>query len=110
MVKMLQGQRAQVQKELAKLDEAIAVLRELPKRQEADSYHRRPQENREGSEGAVGKAQERASNQSLIFSGYCRWIAPKGKRLKMANDGKKAFDDGGLWRDASEAAPQVSTS
>jgi len=28
-VKMLQGQRAQVQKELAKLDKAIAVLREL---------------------------------------------------------------------------------
>ena len=29
IVKMLQGQRAQVQKELAKLDKAIAVLREL---------------------------------------------------------------------------------
>jgi hypothetical protein len=28
-VKMLQGQRAQVQKELVKLDKAIAVLREL---------------------------------------------------------------------------------
>jgi hypothetical protein len=28
-VKMLQGQRAQVQKELANLDKAIAVLREL---------------------------------------------------------------------------------
>ena len=28
-VKMLQGQRVQVQKELAKLDKAIAVLREL---------------------------------------------------------------------------------
>jgi hypothetical protein len=28
-VKMLQGQRAQTQKELAKLDKAIAVLREL---------------------------------------------------------------------------------
>jgi hypothetical protein len=28
-VKMLQGQRAQVQKELTKLDKAIAVLREL---------------------------------------------------------------------------------
>jgi len=28
-VKMLQGQRAQVEKELAKLDKAIAVLREL---------------------------------------------------------------------------------
>jgi len=28
-VKMLQGQRAQVQQELAKLDKAIAVLREL---------------------------------------------------------------------------------
>ncbi len=28
-VKLLQGQRAQVQKELAKLDKAIAVLREL---------------------------------------------------------------------------------
>jgi hypothetical protein len=28
-VKMLEGQRAQVQKELAKLDKAIAVLREL---------------------------------------------------------------------------------
>jgi hypothetical protein len=28
-VKMLQGQRAQVQKELAKLDKAIVVLREL---------------------------------------------------------------------------------
>jgi hypothetical protein len=28
-VKMLQGQRAQVQKDLAKLDKAIAVLREL---------------------------------------------------------------------------------
>jgi len=57
-VKMLQGQRTQVQKELAKLDKAIAVLRELSGTNSAPSENGKRRALSAAARRKIGKAQK----------------------------------------------------
>jgi hypothetical protein len=57
-VKMLQGQRAQVQKELAKLDKAIAVLRELSGTNSMPSQNGKRHTMSAAARRKIGKAQK----------------------------------------------------
>ena len=57
-VKMLQGQRAQVQKELAKLDKAIAVLRELSGTNSAPTQNGKRRTMSAAARRKIGKAQK----------------------------------------------------
>ena len=57
-VKMLQGQRAQVQKELTKLDKAIAVLRELSGTKSAPTQNGKRHTMSAAARRKIGKAQK----------------------------------------------------
>ena len=57
-VKMLQGQRAQVQKELVKLDRAIAVLRELSGTTSTPSPNGKKRTLSAAARKKIGKAQK----------------------------------------------------
>jgi hypothetical protein len=57
-VKMLQGQRAKVQKELAKLDKAIAVLRELSGTNSAPTQNGKAHTMSAAARKKIGKAQK----------------------------------------------------
>ncbi|MBZ5698687.1 MAG: hypothetical protein LAN18_09090 [Acidobacteriia bacterium] len=57
-VKMLQGQRVQVQKELAKLDKAIAVLRELSGTNSAPTQNGKRHTISAAARRKIGKAQK----------------------------------------------------
>ena len=57
-VKMLQGQRAQVQKELVKLDKAIAVLRELSGTNSTPSQNGKKRILSAAARRKIGKAQK----------------------------------------------------
>ena len=57
-VKMLQGQRVQVQKELAKLDKAIAVLRELNGTNSSPSPNGKGHTMSAAARRKIGKAQK----------------------------------------------------
>ncbi len=57
-VKMLQGQRVQVQKELVKLDKAIAVLRELSGTNSAPSQNGKRRTLSAAARRKIGKAQK----------------------------------------------------
>ena len=57
-VKMLQGQRAQVQKELVKLDKAIAVLRELDQTNSAPPSNGKRRTLSAAARRKIGKAQK----------------------------------------------------
>ena len=57
-VKMLQGQRAQVQKELTKLDKAIAVLRELSGTNSAPTQNGKGHTMSAAARKKIGKAQK----------------------------------------------------
>ena len=57
-VKMLQGQRVQVQKELAKLDKAIAVLRELSGINSTPSQNGKGHTMSAAARRKIGKAQK----------------------------------------------------
>ena len=57
-VKMLQGQRAQVQKELTKLDKAIAVLRELSGTNSAPTQNGKRRTMSAAARRKIGKAQK----------------------------------------------------
>jgi hypothetical protein len=57
-VKMLQGQRAQVQKELAKLDKAIAVLLELSGTNSAPPQNVKRRKLSAAARGKIAKAQK----------------------------------------------------
>jgi hypothetical protein len=57
-VKMLQGQRVQVQKELAKLDKAIAVLRELSGTSSAPTQNGKRRILSAAARRKIGKAQK----------------------------------------------------
>jgi hypothetical protein len=56
-VKMLQGQRAQVRKDLAKLDKAIAVIRELSKTNSTSSQNGEKRTMSAAARRKIGKAQ-----------------------------------------------------
>jgi pantoate kinase len=70
-VKMLQGQRAQVQKELMKLDKAIAVLRELSGT------------NSTPSPSGKGHAMSAAARRKIGMAQKLRWA-----KLKQAKGAK----------------------
>jgi hypothetical protein len=57
-VKMLQGQRAQVHKELAKLDKAIVVLRELSGTNSAPTQNGKGRTLSAAARKKIGKAQK----------------------------------------------------
>jgi hypothetical protein len=57
-VKMLQGQRAQVQKELTKLDKAIAVLRELSGTNSTANQYGKRRTLSAAARRKIGKAQK----------------------------------------------------
>ena len=57
-VKMLQGHRAQVQKELVKLDKAIAVLRELSGTNSTPSQNGKRHTMSAAARRKIGKAQK----------------------------------------------------
>jgi hypothetical protein len=57
-VKMLRGQRAQVQKELVKLDKAIAVLRELSGTNSTPNRHAGKHTMSAAARRKIGKAQK----------------------------------------------------
>ena len=57
-VKMLQGQRVQVQKELAKLDKAIAVLRELSGTNSTPTQNGKGRTLSAAARRKIGKAQK----------------------------------------------------
>jgi hypothetical protein len=57
-VKMLQGHRVQVQKELAKLDKAIAVLRELSETNSAPTQNGKRRILSAAARRKIGKAQK----------------------------------------------------
>lgn len=57
-VKMLQGQRAQVQKELTKLDKAIAVLRELSGANSTPTRNGKKRTLSAAARRKIGKAQK----------------------------------------------------
>ena len=57
-VKMLQGQRAQTQKKLAKLDKAIAVLRELSGTNSTPSHNGKRRTLSAAARRKIGKAQK----------------------------------------------------
>ena len=57
-VKMLQGQRVQVQKELTKLDKAIAVLRELSGTNSKPSQNGKGHTMSAAARRKIGKAQK----------------------------------------------------
>jgi hypothetical protein len=67
-VKMLQGRRAQTQKELVKLDKAIAVLRELSGTNSAPSQNGKGHTMSAAARRKIGKAQK------------ARWAKLKQKR------------------------------
>ena len=71
-VKMLQGQRAQVQKELAKLDKAIAVLRELNGTNSTPSANGRRRTLSAAARRKIAKAQK------------ARWAKVKRERASKA--------------------------
>ena len=57
-VKMLQGERVKAQKELAKLDKAIAVLRELSGTNSTPNRHAGKHTMSAAARGKIGKAQK----------------------------------------------------
>ena len=67
-VKMLQGQRSQVQKELVKLDKAIAVLREL------NGANSTPSSN------GKGHTMSAAARKKIAKAQKARWAKLKQKR------------------------------
>ena len=67
-VKMLQGQRAQVQKELVKLDKAIALLRELN------------QTNSTPSANGKGHTMSAAARKKIAKAQKARWARVRKER------------------------------